>query len=139
MVDFRIPDHNCVCHSMYINAYIFIYVEPALVKCTEEVAAALATFDEYSSMLQDSINPFVFVPKCVCYELLRGDVTASVSGGTVFSSNQKKMEVILHELRSIIFEQGIEVFKKILYVLRTEPIYVKVADHIESKYCTLYI
>lgn len=76
----------------------------------------------------------MFIPKCVSYGILRGDVTASVGGGAIFLTNQKKMEIVIYELRNIVFERGIEVFKKILYVLRTEPIYVEVADHIESKY-----
>ena len=94
----------------------------------------MATFDEYSSLLQESINPFVFIPKCISYGILRGDVTASVGGGATFLTNQMKMEIVVRELRNIVFERGIEVFKKILYVLRTEPIYVEVADHIESTY-----
>ena len=93
----------------------------------------MATFDEYSSLLQESINPFVFIPKCISYGILRGDVTVTVGGGAIFLTNQQKMEIIVHKLRNIVFNKGIEVFKKILYILRTEPIYVEVADHIESK------
>ena len=94
----------------------------------------MATFDEYSSLLQKSINPFVFIPKCISYGILRGDVTATVGGGAIFLTNQQKMEIVIQELRNIVFERGIKVFKKILYVLRTEPIYVQVANHIESKH-----
>ena len=95
----------------------------------------MATFDEYSSLIQENIDPFVFIPRCVSYEILRGDITAEVGGGATFLTNQKRMEIVVRELRSIVFEKGIEVFKKILYVLRREPIYVRVADHIESKCC----
>ena len=113
-----------------------MYIGPALVKSTNETAAVMATFDEYSSLLQSSINPFVFIPKCVSYGILSGDITASVSGAAVFQTNETRMEIIVKELRNVVFLGGIEVFKKILVVLRTEPIYVELADHIESKHCT---
>ena len=55
-------------------ASMMFYVGPALVKSTNETAAVMATFDEYSSLLQSSINPFVFIPKCVSYGILSGDI-----------------------------------------------------------------
>lgn len=97
-------------------------------KSTEETDAAMATFDEYFDLLQSSINPFLFIPKCISYEILSGDVT----GGAVFFTNEMKMTIVLPELRNTVFLRGVEVFKKILYVLRTEPLYVELANHMES-------
>ena len=94
----------------------------------------MATFDEYSSLIQESIDPFKFIPRCVSCGILRGDIAAEVGGGATFLTNQLRMEIIVRELRSTVFERGIEVFKKILYVLRCEDIYVNLADHIESKH-----
>ena len=120
-------------YYVYVTYVYPYYLEPALVKCTEDTAAALAAFDEYSPLLQSSINPFVFIPKCISYGIFRGDVTATVGTGT-FLTNQEKMEITLKELRTIIFHRGIEMFNKILYILRKEPIYVELADHMESKH-----
>lgn len=115
-----------------IKKYLFI-LEPALVKPTDDTAAVMMAFDEYSSLFQKCIDPFVFIPKCVSYGILSGDDAAIVGGGAVFLTNEIKMDLILSELRNTVFHRGIEVFKKILHVFRTEPIYVELADHIESK------
>ena len=53
----------------------------------------------------------------------------------MFQTNETRMEIIIKELRNVVFLGGIELFKKILVVLQTEPIF-ELADHIESKHCT---
>ena len=102
-------------------------------KPTDDTAAALMAFDEHFSVFLSCVDPFVFISKCVSNEILSADV-AIVGGGAVFLTNKIKMELIMSELRNTIFHRGIEAFKKILRVFRTEPIYVELADHIESKH-----
>ena len=109
------------------------YSEPALVKSTDDTAGAMVSFDEHLPLIQSRINPFVIIPKCISYGVIRGDVTATVGPGPT-RTNAEKLEILVQELRNIVFQKGIESFKRILHVIRTEQTFVKVADEIERKH-----
>ena len=80
------------------------------------------------------MDPFKFIPKCIAHEIIEGDMHAD--GTLVFQPHEIKMEPVLNEIRSIICLNGVDVFEKLLKVLRSEPsgIYKELADTMESMY-----
>ena len=97
-----------------------------------DTTAAMEAFDEYFSLMQRCVDPFVFIPKCVSYELLNGDISAS-SGSSVFQTNEMKMDLVLPEIRSNILLNGVEKFFKLIELFRSETIYNELANHLEGK------
>ena len=80
------------------------------------------------------MDPFKFIPKCIAHEIIEGDMYAA--GASVFLTNEIKMEPVLKEIRSLICLNGVDVFEKLLKVLRSEPtgIYKELADTMEGTY-----
>ena len=97
-----------------------------------DTTAAMEAFDEYSSLMQKCVDPFVFIPKCVSYELLNGDVSAA-GGPSVFLTNEIKMDLVLPEIRNNILLNGVEKFFKLIELFRSEAIYNDLANHLEGK------
>ena len=93
----------------------------------------MVSFDEHLSLIQNKLNPFMIIPKCISYGVIRGDVTATVGPGPT-RTNAEKLEILVQELRNIVFQNGIESFQRILYVMRTEKTFVEVADEIQRKH-----
>ena len=95
-------------------------------------AAALKAFDEYFTVMYNCVDPFKFIPKCIAHEIIEGDMYAA--GASVFQTNEIKMEPVLNEIRNLICLNGVDVFEKLLKVLRSEPtgIYKELADTMES-------
>ena len=91
----------------------------------------MEAFDEYTSLMQNYVDPFVFIPKCISYELLSGDVSAS-GGSAVFLTNEVKMAMVLPEIRNNIFLNGVEKFFKLTELFRSEPIYNELANHLDG-------
>ena len=98
----------------------------------EENTAAVATFDEYISVMQDCVDPSVFIPKCISCELLSGDVF----GSGVFQTNVMKMEMVLPDVRNNILLNGDEKLVDLIELFRSEPIYNDLANHLEGIICT---
>ena len=96
-----------------------------------DTIAAMEAFDEYSSLMQNYVDPFVFIPKCISYQLLNGDVSAS-GGPATFQPNELKMGMVLPEIRNNIFLNGVEKFFKLIELFRSEPIYNELANHLEG-------
>ena len=86
--------------------------------------------------MHNCVDPFKFIPKCIAHEIIEGDMYAA--GADVFQPNEIKMEPVLAEIRNLICLNGVDVFEKLLEVLRSEPtgIYKELADHMESMYVT---
>ena len=84
--------------------------------------------------MRDCVDPFVFIPKCIAHEIIEGDMYTLTA--SVFLPNEIKMEPVLKEIRSLICLNGVDVFEKLLEVLRSEPtgIYKELADTMESMY-----
>ena len=84
----------------------------------------------------ECVDPFKFVPKCISYGILEGDLYSS--GGSIFLTNEIKIEMVLPLIRNQISLNGVEVFEKLLKVLHSEPNYKQLADHMGSMYEALY-
>ena len=94
--------------------------------------------------MYNCVDPFRFIPKCIAHEIIEGDMYAA--GTSVFLPNEIKMEPVLAEIRRFICLNGVDVFEKLLKVLRSEPtgIYKELADCMESmyhvsNYCQVFI
>ena len=85
--------------------------------------------------MHSCVDPFKFIPKCIAHEIIEGD--KYVSGAAVFLTNDLKMEPVLKEIRKLIYLNGVDVFEKLLKVLRSEPIYKELADCMESMYIAI--
>ena len=103
---------------------------------TQDTAAALKAFDEYYTVIE-CVDPFVFIPKCISYEVFQGD-DMYTSGGSIFLNNQMKIEMVLPIIRNLISLNGVDVFDKLLKVLHSEPNYKQLANHMKSTYVTMY-
>ena len=98
------------------------------------IAAALKAFDEYFTVMYNCVDPFKFIPKCIAHEIIEGDMYTA--GASMFLPNEINMDPVLNEIRSLICSNGVDVFEKLLKVLRSEPsgIYKELADTMESTY-----
>ena len=93
--------------------------------------AAVKAFDEYISVMQDYVDPFVFIPKCISCELLERDVSA-FGGTALFLTNKLKMETVLKEIRNNISLNGVKKLRDLIELFHSEPIYNELANHLEG-------
>ena len=74
---------------------------------------------------------------CIDHEMFLSHIFVSLhvtntGGGAIFVTDQVKMDTVLPKLRNLICLNGVKVFEKLLKVLRSEPIYTELADHMQS-------